>query len=270
MAAITGPDCPGERLIVCRNPDLAAERTRKRAHLLKATERDLARIQAAVARKRHPSRGATEIALAVGAVIDKHKMSKHFDLDIGDTSFTRKADAIAAEAATDGLSVIRTSLSQAVLGHQDAERSYKSLALVERAVRCIKTVDLQVRPVHHWLAERVRAHVLLCMLAYYLEWHTRQRLAPLLFDDADKAAAEALRSSIVAQAERSPVAVAKQTMRRTPDGLPAHSFQILVADLSTLTRNTVVTAVTPGYVLTVTTRPTPVQRRALVLLAVAV
>lgn len=272
MAAITSPDFPGERLIVCRNPDLAAERTRKREDLLMATERDLARIQAAVARKRHPLRGATEIALAVGAVIDKHKMRKHFDLDIADASFsfTRKADAIAAEAATDGLYVIRTSLAQAALGDEDTVRSYKSLALVERAFRCIKTVDLQVRPVHHWLAERVRAHVFLCMLAYYLEWHMRQKLAPLLFDDADKAAAEALRSSIVAQAQRSHAAVAKQTTGMTPDGLPVHSFQTLLADLATLTRNTVVTAVAPDYAMTVTTRPTPVQRRALELLGVTV
>lgn len=272
MAAITSPDFPGERLIVCRNPDLAAERTRKREDLLMATERDLARIQAAVARKRDPLRGATEIALAVGAVIDKHKMRKHFDLDIADASFsfTRKADAIAAEAATDGLYVIRTSLAQAALGDEDTVRSYKSLALVERAFRCIKTVDLQVRPVHHWLAERVRAHVFLCMLAYYLEWHMRQKLAPLLFDDADKAAADALRSSIVAQAQRSPAAVAKQTTGMTPDGLPVHSFQTLLADLATLTRNTIVTAVAPDHAMTVTTRPTPVQRRALELLEVAV
>ena len=181
-----------------------------------ATERDLARIQAAVARKRHPLRGAAEIALAVGAVLDKHKMGKHFDLDISDASFsfTRKADAIAAEAATDGLYVIRTSLPEATLDDADTVRSYKSLALVERAFRCIKTVDLQVRPVHHWLAERVRAHVFLCMLAYYLEWHMRQTLAPMLFDDTDKDAAEALRASPVAKAERSPAAVAKQTTGR--------------------------------------------------------
>jgi DDE family transposase len=272
MAAITSPDFPGERLIVCRNPDLAAERTRKREDLLMATERDLARVQAAVARTRHPLRGTAEIALAVGAVIDRHKMRKHFDLDIGDASFsfTRKAKAIAAEAATDGLYVIRTSLAQAALGDAETVRGYKSLALVERAFRCIKTVDLQVRPVHHWLAERVRAHVFLCMLAYYLEWHMRQKLAPLLFDETDKDAAEALRASIVAQAQRSPAAVAKQTTGMTPDGLPVHSFRTLLADLATLTRNTVVTAVTPDYPLTVTARPTPVQRRALELLEVVV
>lgn len=272
MAAITSPDFPGERLIVCRNPDLAAERTRKREDLLAATERDLVRIQAAVARKRNPLRGTAEIALTVGAVIDKHKMRKHFDLDIADDrfSFTRRADAIAAEAATDGLYVIRTSLAQAALGDAETVRRCKSLALVERAFRCIKTVDLQVRPVHHWLAGRVRAHVFLCMLAYYLEWHMRQKLAPLLFDETDKDAADALRASIVAPAQHSPAAVAKQTTGMTPDGLPVHSFRTLLADLATLTRNTVVTAVAPDYPLTVTARPTPVQARALALLGVAV
>lgn len=272
MAAITSPDFPDERLIVCRNPDLAAERARKRLELLAVTERDLGRIRAAVARKRDPLRGAAEIGLAVGAVIDKHKMRKHFDLEIADASFifTRKADAIAAEAATDGLYVIRTSLSKEALGDAETVRSYKSLALVERAFRCIKTVDLQVRPVRHWLEERVRAHVFLCMLAYYLEWHMRRKLAPVLFDDTDKETAEALRESIVAQAQRSPAAVAKQTTGLTPEGLAVHSFQTLLADLATICRNTIVTAVTPDYPLSVVTRPTAGQLRAFELLEVRV
>jgi hypothetical protein len=272
MAAITSPDFPGERLIVCRNPDLAAERTRKREDLLMATERDLARIQTAVARKRHPLRGSAEIALAVGAAIDRHKMRKHFDLEITDASFgfTRKADAVAAEAATDGLYVIRTSLSKEALGDAETVRSYKSLALVERAFRCMKTVDLQVRPVRHWLPERVRAHVFLCMLAYYLEWHMRRKLAPVLFDDTDKETAEALRESIVAQAQRSPAAVTKQTTGLTPEGLVVHSFQTLLADLATICRNTIVTAVTPDYPLSVLTRPTAGQLRAFELLEVRV
>jgi len=211
MASITAPDFPGERLVVCRNPDLAAERTRKRGELLAATERDLARIRAAVARKRDPLRGIAQIGLAVGTVINKHKMAKHFDLDITHTafSFARKTAEIAAEAATDGVYVIRTSLPADTFDNTATVRSYKSLALVERAFRCIKTVELHVRPVYHRLADRVRAHVLLCMLAYYLEWHMRQRLAPMLFDDTDKAAAEALRSSVVATAQRSPAAVTK-------------------------------------------------------------
>ncbi len=270
MASITAPDFPGERLVVCRNPDLAAERTRKRQDLLAATERDLARIQAVVVRKRGPLRGATEIALAVGAVLDKHKMAKHFDLVITDTafSFARRASEIAAEAARDGIYVVRTSLSAEALDDAATVRSYKSLSLVERAFRCIKTVDLQVRPVHHWLADRVRAHVCLCMLAYYLEWHMRQRLAPMLFDDTDKQAAEALRASVVAQAQRSPAAVTKQTTGLTEDGLPVHSFRSLLADLATLARNTIITAITPDYPLTVVTRPTPIQQKAFDLLGV--
>ncbi|MGB7098252.1 MAG: IS1634 family transposase [Xanthobacteraceae bacterium] len=270
MASITAPDFPGERLIVCRNPDLAAERTRKRQDLLAATERDLARIRAAVVRKHHPLRGATNIALAVGAVLDKHKMAKHFELAITDTAFgfARKTAAIAAEAASDGIYVVRTSLPAAALDDAATVRSYKSLSLVERAFRCLKTVDLQVRPVHHWVADRVRAHVCLCMLAYYLEWHMRQRLAPMLFDDADKQAAEALRPSVVAQAQRSPAAVTKQTTGLTPDGLPVHSFRSLLADLATVARNTIVTAITPNYPLTVVTRPTPIQHKALTLLGV--
>jgi transposase len=271
MASITTPDFPGERLIVCRNPDLAAKRTHKRHELLDATERDLARIQTAVDRKRSPLRGATEIALAVGAVIEKHKMRKHFDLAITDTSFTfaRKADQIAEEAATDGIYIVRTSLAAEVLDDAATVRSYKSLSQVERAFRCIKTVDLQVRPVHHWLADRVRAHVFLCMLAYYLEWHMRQKLAPLLFDDTDKETAEAARESVVAKAQRSPAAIRKQTTGVTPDGTPVHSFRTLLADLATLARNTIVTAVAPDLPLTVFTRPTTVQQRAFELLDVA-
>jgi hypothetical protein len=272
MASITAPDFPGERLIVCRNADLAAERARKREDLLAATERDLARVKAAVGRKRDPLRGATEIALAIGEVFNKHKMRKHFALNIADAafSFTRKTAEIAAEAATDGLYVVRTNLSAEVLGDAQTVRSYKSLALVERAFACIKTVDLQIRPVRHWLAERVRAHVCLCMLAYYLEWHMRQRLAPMLYDDTDKKAAEALRASVVAKAQRSPSAVTKQTTGATADGLPVHSFQSLLADLATLARNTLITAITPDYPLTVLTRPTPVQCKAFELLGVAV
>jgi hypothetical protein len=148
-------------------------------------------------------------------------------------------------------------------------RSYKSLSLVERAFRCIKTVDLHVRPVYHWLADRVRAHVFLCMLAYYLEWHMCQRLAPMLFDDADKQAAAAQRRSVVAQATRSQAAVKKPTTGQTEDGLPVHSFRSLLADLATLARNTITTAITPNYPLTVPTRPTPIQQKAVDLLGVA-
>ena len=262
MAAITSPDFPDERLIVCRNPDLAAQRTRKRQELLAATERDLARIQAAVGRQRKPLRGAAQIALAVGAVIEQHKMRKHFELAITDHSFVfaRKTAEIAAEAATDGIYIVRTGLSVDVLDDAATVRSYKSLSQVERAFRCIKTVDLHLRPIYHWLADRVRAHVFLCMLAYYLEWHMRQELAPMLFDDTDKEAAEATRASVVAPAQRSEAAIRKQTTGVTPDGLPVHSFRTLLADLATLTRNTIVTAIAPALPLIVLARPTPVQR----------
>jgi hypothetical protein len=254
MAGITSPEFPGERLIVCR----------KREDLLAATERDLARIAAAVARKRQPLRGQAEIGLEIGAVLDKHKMAKHFALDITETRFScaRKTAEITGEAALDGLYVVRTSLPAAALDDTATVRSYKSLSLVERAFRCIKTVDLQIRPIYHWLADRVRAHVFVCMLAYYLEWHMRQRLAHMLYDDTDKDAAEAQRSSIVAKAERSPAAVTKQTTGRTEDGLPVHSFRTLLDDLATLTRNTLVTAIAPEQPFTLIARPTPVQQRA--------
>jgi transposase len=272
MASITSPDFPGERLVVCRNPDLAAERARKREELLAATEKELARIKIAVERKRNALRGTAEIALAVGAVLNIYKMKKHFDLTITDDafSFARRTAEIAAETATDGLYVVRTSLPEATLGDADTVRSYKSLSRVERAFRCIKTVDLNVRPIYHWLEDRVRAHVLLCMLAYYLEWHMRQCLAPMLFDDADKEEAETLRSSVVVQAQRSKAAVKKQTTGMTPDGLPVHSFHTLLADLATMARNTIITAINPNYPLNVVTRPTPVQQKAFDLLGLAV
>ena len=272
MASITAPDFPGERLVVCRNPELAAERSRKREDLLAATEKDLGRIKTAVERKRNPLHGTAAIALAVGEVLNTYKMKKHFDLNITDDAFrfARKTAEIAAEAATDGLYVVRTNLPVETLDDADTVRSYKSLARVERAFRCIKTVDLNVRPVYHWLEDRVRAHVFLCMLAYYLEWHMRQCLAPMLFDDTHREEVEALRSSVVAQAQRSKAALKKQTTGVTPDGLPVHSFRSLLADLATLARNTIVTAINPNYPLSVVTRPTPVQQKAFDLLGVAV
>lgn len=268
MAAITAPEFPSERLIVCRNPDLARERRRKREALLAATERDLAALAAAVARRRRPLRGAAAIGLKVGAVLDRHKMAKHFELTISDDrfSFARKTREITAEAALDGLYVVRTSLPAATLDDVGTVRAYKSLALVERAFRCLKTVDLQIRPIYHWLADRVRAHVFLCMLAYHVEWHLRARLAPMLYDDADQEAAAAARASIVAKAERSPSAIAKQTTGRTPDGLPVHSLASLLADLATLTRNTMLSALAPEHPFTLTARPTPIQNKAFDLL----
>jgi Transposase DDE domain len=271
MASITAPDFPGERLVVCRNADLAADRKRKRQELLDATGRELRRIQAAVGRKREPLRGTAAIALKVGAVLDQYKMAKHFSLEIADThfSFARKEAEIAAEAATDGLYAVRTSVSTSQLDDATTVRRYKSLFQVEQAFRCLKTVDLQIRPIRHWLAERVRAHVFLCMLACYVEWHMRQRLAPMLYDEADADAAEALRPSPVAKAQRSAAAVRKQTTGQTADGLVVHSFQGLLAHLATLTRNTMTTALAPNRPFTIFARATPVQQKALQLLDVA-
>ena len=225
MAAITSPDYPGERLIVCRNRDLTRERARKREDLLAATEKDLAIIAAAVRRARKPLRGEAAIALKVGAVVNRHKMAKHFDLVIGEASFAfhRKAAAIAAEAALDGIYVVRTSLPKRTLGDAAAVGAYKSLAQVERAFRSLKTVDIHLRPIFHWTTPRVRAHVFLCMLAYHVEHHMRARLAPMLYDETDHEAAAAMRTSIVAKAERSDAARRKQTTGRTDDGLSTAS-----------------------------------------------
>jgi transposase len=272
LASITSADYPGERLIVCRNPERAGARRRKRADLLAATERALAAIRNAVRRSRAPLRGQAEIALKAGAVINKYKVAKHFTLTISDSefSFARKLAAIDDEARLDGIYVIRTSLTAKALDDSASVRAYKSLAQVERAIRSIKTVDLQVRPIFHWAAPRVCAHVCLCMLAYYVEWHMRQRLAPMLYDDADKEAAEALRTSVVAKAQRSPAALAKQSYGTTPDGLPVHSFHSLLADLATLTRNTVATALSPDHEFVLHARPTAIQQKALDLLGVNV
>ena len=187
-----------------------------------------------------------------------------------DLAAERARAAIDAEAALDGIYVVRTSLVEERLDDASTVRGYKSLAQVERAFRCIKTVDLCVRPMHHWLEGRVRAHVFLCMLAYYIEWHMRQALAPVLFDDADKDAAEAAWPSPVASARRSPAAIRRRNTGMTPDGLPAHSFRTLLADLGTVARNAITTAVAPNYPLVVLTRPTTVQQRALALLGVTV
>ena len=270
MAAITSPDYPGERLIVCRNPDLARERTRKREDLLAATEADLAVIAAAVRRARNPLRGEAEIALKVGAVVNRHKVAKHFELSIGEASFSfhRKTEAIAAEAALDGIYVVRTNLPKKLLDDAATVGAYKSLARVERAFRSLKTVDIHLRPIFHWTTPRVRAHVLLCMLAYHVEHHMRARLAPMLYDETDHEAAAALRASIVAKAERSEAARRKQTTGLTDDGLPVHSFQSLLADLATYARIQATTALNDKYVFTLYTRPTPIQQRAFELLAV--
>jgi hypothetical protein len=270
MASITSPDFPGERLIVCRNPDLAKLRTHKREELLAATERDLGKIAAAVGRQRGPLRGEAEIGVRVGKVINRHKMAKHFDLTIGEASFSfrRKHDAIAAEAALDGVYVVRATVPAADLDDAATVGAYKSLAQVERAFRCLKTIDLHVRPIHHWNADRVRAHVFLCMLALHVEHHMRAKLAPMLYDETDHEAASAARVSIVAKAERSQAAKAKEATGQTPDGLPVHSLRTLLADLATYSRIEATTALNEKYVFTLYTRPTPTQQRAFELLGV--
>jgi hypothetical protein len=269
MAEITSPDYPGERLIACCNPFLAAERARKRGELPAATEAELAKIDAATRRARRPLRGKDAIALAVGKVINAKKVAKHFTVDIGDDglSWRRDEDKIAAEAALDGIYVIRTSLPADALGAGGAVESYKALENVERVFRGLNT-DLLIRPIRHRLEDRVKAHVLIRTLAYYVIWHMQHKLAPMLFKDDDPAAARAARPSPVAPAGRSPSALAKDATKHTASGQPVHSLATLLADLATITANRIQPAADlPGF--TLITTPTPVQRRAFELLGVS-
>lgn len=265
LAEIQSPDFPGERLIVCKNPFLAEERSRKRQELLAATEKKLDAIVAATQRAKRALRGRDKIGIRVGRVLNHYKVGKHFELTITEQRFSycRKPEQIAAEAALDGLSVIRTSLSQEDLSPEDTVRAYKDLARVERAFRCMKTVDLRVRPIYHWLDQRIKAHVFLCMLAYYVEWHLRRALAPVLFDDHERAAAEAQRASIVRPAPRSAAARAKDQTKATEDGLVVHSFRTLLADLGTLCKNRVRPGGDPASDFYLLTTPTLEQRRIL-------
>jgi hypothetical protein len=262
---------PGERLVVCRNPLLAQERARTRGELLAATELQLAKIAAATQRARRPLRGEKAIALRVGREIGRFHMAKHFELTITATTLVwqRKSAAIAAEAALDGLYVIRTSVPRAQLDAPAAVAAYKSLAHVERAFRSIKTVDLHVRPVFHYSTERVRAHVFLCMLAYYVERHMRERLKPMLFDDEHLDEVSAARASPVVNAVRSDHAKAKDVSKHADDGLPLHSFRTLLQDLSTLTYNVARTGANPNATIVITSRPTPIQSKAFQLLALS-
>ena len=272
LAEITSPDYPHERLVACRNPLLADERARKRDELLDATEQDLLRVQARVRRAKRPLRGKDKIALAVGAVINHYKVAKHFTVTItdDDLTFERKIEQIDAETLLDGIYVLRTDLKPDTLDATSTVKAYKQLATVERAFRSLKTVDIEVRPIHHRRANRVRAHVMLCMLAYYLEWHLRRALEPILFEDHDKTAAEAARTSIVAKAERSHAADRKAATKRTDDGLPVHSFRSLLADLATVTRNIMAMAQAPQTTFVLYPKLTPAQARAFQLLGVQV
>lgn len=273
LAEVTSADYPEERLIVCRNPALAAERARKREELLVATEKVLAKIVTATQRTKQPLRGEDKIGLRVGKVRGQYKMAKHFKCTITAQSFSfeRDTEKIAAEAASDGLYVIRTSVDADRISDAETVSAYKGLSAVERAFRCMKTVLLQLRPVFLWTSDHVRAHVFLCMLSYYVEWHIRRALAPLLFAEEDKAAAEALRASVVAPAKRSPQAERKARTKRTEDGHVVHSFKTLLDNLGTIVRNR--TRITGSSAETSTefdlvTTPSDYQRRVFELLGV--
>jgi Transposase DDE domain len=271
LAEVTSPEYPNERLVVCRNPLLAAERARKREALLAATETELAKVAKAVARKRDPLRGADQIGLAVGAVFNRYKVAKHFTLTITDDQFdfARNAESIEAESKLDGIYAIRTNVAVAKLAASEVVQAYKGLSRAERAFRSIKTVDLEVRPIHHRLPDRVRAHVLLCMLSYYLEWHMRRALAPVLFDDHQRDAAAAVRPSIVAPAQRSLAARRKAASKSTKDGRPVHSFQSLLSELATFTRNTMALANGRHDTFLLYPQPTELQAAAFDLLGIS-
>jgi Transposase DDE domain len=259
LVEIAHPDYPGERLVACRNPALAAERARKRQELLAATEADLEPIRGAVGRERRPLRGADKIALRVGKVVNRHKVAKHFELTIRDDhfSFERKAEQIAAEAALDGIYVIRASAAHtASMSAPELVEAYKDLKFNEAGFRSLKTLDLDLRPIHHWTDPRVRSHVFICMLALYLTWHLRRAWAPLCFTDE----APPGRADPVAPARRSPAALTKASRKRADDDAPVHSLATLLDQLATLTRNTIV--FTRGARITKLSLPTPLQQRA--------
>jgi transposase len=258
----THPDFPGERLIACRNPALAKLRAHKRQDMLQATEKDLEKIVARVETGRLA--GQDDIGVRVGKIINKYKMAKHFDLDIKSDafSFQRKSDSIAAETALDGIYIIRTSVSTDRMNSADCVRNYKLLVHVERAFRSLKTIDLKIRPIHHRLADRVRAHILLCMLAYYVEWHMREAWRELMFADPDQDAKKT--RDPVAPAKRSEEAEIKATSRQLRDGTPTHSFSTLLDELGTIVRNTCRTpdASPDAPTFDVTTISNPKQQRA--------
>lgn len=268
LAEVTSADYPDERLIVCRNPLLAEERTRKRKVLLAAAEKKLDAVVKAVSREKRPLRGKDKIGLRVGRDLKSTKMQKHFELTIEDDSFSyqRLNEQIAEEAALDGLYVIRTSLSPETISAEQTVARYKDLSQVEWAFRSFKSVDLKVRPIYHWKDDRIRSHVFLCMLAYYVEWHLRGTLAELLFDDHEREAAEATRASVVSPAPRSAAAKRKEQQRRTADGFPVQSFQCLLKDLATLCKNRARWDSSPEVEFDRVTLPTDLQRRVFDLL----
>ena len=263
LIELSSPDYPGERLLACRNPQLARLRAHKREQLLCATELNLTKIKARVDATKLS--GCDKIGLRVGKVVNQYKVAKHFELTIGDNAFTfaRKHEHIAAEALLDGIYIVRTSVSAAQMDSAQCVRNYKSLANVERAFRSLKTVDLKVRPIHHYTPDRVRAHIFLCMLAYYVEWHMREAWRELMFADVDTQA-KAVRDP-VAPAKRSKAALAKVASHTLDDGTPAHSFSTLMAELATIVRNTCRTpnALPDAPTFEVITTPNAKQQRAL-------
>jgi len=268
LAEIHSPEFPGERLIACHNPLLAAERARKRKALLQATEEALERIVREVARRTKTPFSAAQIGKKVGRVANRFKMSKHFELSIQDGAFryARNEASIEREAQLDGIYVIRTSEPRSRLSPEDTVRSYKNLALVEQAFRCLKGIDLLVRPIRHSAEGRVKAHLFLCMLAYYVEWHMRKALAPLLFQD-EQLDKERKRRDPVAQATPSAQVKRKKALQRSPEGLPIHSFETLLAELATVCRNTSRLKHDPNRAAIVhLTEPNPLQERAFELL----
>jgi Transposase DDE domain len=269
LAEITAPEFPGERLVVCKNPLLAEERARKREDLLQATEAALAKLADQIARGTGP-RGTDRIARTIGRIENRYKLAKLFDIAVAEDGFTfgRNPARIADEARLDGFYVIRTSVEDKTLAAGSVVGAYKSLARVERAFRTLKTVDLHLRPIHHWLASRVRAHVFLCMLACHVEWHMRECLKPMLFDDDDPAGAARERASIVAPAQPSPAALRKRSSKLTANGGPVHSFHSLLRDLATCTINAVTTTLNQAYSFTLVATPTPIQAQAFTLLDV--
>jgi hypothetical protein len=267
LAEITHPDFPCERLVACRNPALVAERARKRDELLAATEVELAKVAAAVEAGR--LRGADKIGLRVGRVVNRYKMAKHFELDIaeGRFAYSRRQAQIDAEAALDGVYIIRTSVVADAMDAPQVVEAYKALAGVERDFRSLKTVDLDLRPIYHRLEERVRAHVLICMLGAYVVWHLRRAWAPLTFTDESPPT----RADPVVPARRSPAARAKASRQRTGADEPVHSFASLLDHLATLTRNDVrVGGESSDATVELLATPTPIQRRAFDLLGTPV
>lgn len=271
LAEITSPDYPGERLVVCFNPLLAQERGRKRGELLAATEKGLQRIAKEAARRTKRPLQQAELGIKAGKVLGRYKMGKHFTLSIGDGSFqwTRRDDAIQQEAKLDGIYVIRTSESKQHLSAEDTVRKYKSLAQVERAFRCLKGIDLLVRPIRHRTEDHVKGHVFLCMLAYYVEWHMRKALKPILFED-EQLDEDRKRRDPIAAAKPSDSVQKKKRQRVTSDGLPVHSFETLLIELGTRCRNTCrVISDKSGLTFTQLTIPNALQVRAYKLLGLS-